>query len=1047
MDTNYSINTLLQIVLIIIALLILAAVVVRLVIQRNAARLKAAVSAMRHANTAKAESRCSDTPYAVLNSLPNAIIYCNGNGIIEFFNDAANRLYAGRMILGDSIYNYLLLKFPSPDEIFTKKLVDYIDEVDFSEMDNSAYSGVHTFSYSVCLVGDKIAISITDISSSNIIEDKLSSQYIQTRTLIDSSPSALEIYSYDGSLVYINSSFVEMYGVDTSRNHLRRSQKICDCPAFNEAFREKIQKADSGEVNIIIDFDNPLVKEYYSSKLSGVRYFNVKFRKVYNNKNSKPNIIVYSSDISEQEKHKKIQAYSIGVIKKIHALNVVRFFRIFVDEQSVEVYNEGGIRTRLNYEEYFSMFLPPDVVTFKDAIQKIIDHRIDQTSIVVRSNSQSVDGGLNYWNVRIQAVTEDGAVPYIEGIANRVTYRHLYRKLKEKRGNAAEIRSMNYVAQFDYNVGTGIVSLQGSSRKFLLDDYLKNVNPMDLKNNMDFLSGIKLGKRMSGALSYRIKANNKWHSMQLSVSPKHADADGNVLVFEGAVTSNLNWDKLLNSIEGSNNLLISIINNTPCMISIKDPDDDFRYLVANNNFCATMDVDQDLMLRHTDYEIFGHNEQTERLYNYDCQTLSKGSQSFDLDFYRNGLKYALHIRKVLFVSDKQRYIITSCLNLTKLKSTIDQLEEAKNNAERSDKLKSAFLANMSHEIRTPLNAICGFSELLIKTDNEGKKASYSKLINTNTDYLLKLIGDILDISKVEAGYVSFNYIKFDIAKLFNDIYANYGKRVPQNVSFSIDNPYPCCIVSSDIKRVKQIITNYLSNSFKYTEKGFVRMGYKFKDNGIYMYVEDSGCGISEQDCPRIFGRFEKLNPYIQGTGLGLALCKAIAESAGGYVGFKSTLGQGSKFWSWIPCETEIMDAPPLSFESSVNTISHERKVNSKRILIAEDDDSNFSLLFVMLKDYYKVDRAITGDDAVSMVKRNDYGMIFMDIKMPSLSGLDATKAIRKLGVDAPIVAITAYAYQTDKEQAISAGCDEFVPKPVDMQKLKYMMEKYGFYFS
>lgn len=252
-------------------------------------------------------------------------------------------------------------------------------------------------------------------------------------------------------------------------------------------------------------------------------------------------------------------------------------------------------------------------------------------------------------------------------------------------------------------------------------------------------------------------------------------------------------------------------------------------------------------------------------------------------------------------------------DITDLILTQQRLMHETERALQADKLKSAFLANMSHEIRTPLNAIVGFSSLLQTAEDPDERAEYINIIVQNNELLLRLIGDILDLAKMESGTMELKPERFDLAELFEDIYASLKLRCTNpDVKFLKYNPYCSCIVELDKDRLVQLGTNFVTNAIKYTSHGHILMSYEYIDSGIRIYVEDTGIGISQDKQQLVFERFEKLDVFVQGSGLGLAICQAIVDACGGKIGVESEEGKGSTFWAWIPCEAEIVGRDKVS---------------------------------------------------------------------------------------------------------------------------------------
>ena len=383
---------------------------------------------------------------------------------------------------------------------------------------------------------------------------------------------------------------------------------------------------------------------------------------------------------------------------------------------------------------------------------------------------------------------------------------------------------------------------------------------------------------------------------------------------------------------------------------------------------------------------------------------------------------------------------------------IGELEKARSRAEQSDKLKSAFLANMSHEIRTPLNAIVGFSDLLMVTEDQEEKEEFIQIINANNELLLKLINDILDLSKIEAGSVELKYENFDLAVYFNELAASMHRRVvnPQ-VRLVPVNPYEACTVRLDKNRLAQILTNFVTNAIKYTSKGTIEMGYEKIDENIRLYVRDTGIGIPEDKKDKVFHRFEKLDEFAQGTGLGLSICKAIVEACRGEIGFESEFDKGSLFWAVLPCQFESVNSEPTSSRRN-----NEKDANKENILDSEETKKYLKeywslkiykatsfLVSSILKNKCQLLHAPNGLEAVEIVRTQPVDLVLMDMKMPVMDGRTATSEIRKFNAEIPIIALTAHAFDADRVAALKAGCDDYLVKPINGAKLMQTLKEYG----
>ena len=384
-----------------------------------------------------------------------------------------------------------------------------------------------------------------------------------------------------------------------------------------------------------------------------------------------------------------------------------------------------------------------------------------------------------------------------------------------------------------------------------------------------------------------------------------------------------------------------------------------------------------------------------------------------------------------------RQLIGSARVITAQKQMEESLRIAKEEAERSNTLKSAFLANMSHEIRTPLNAIVGFSELLADAQDEEEKKEYLNIIKNSNALLLQLVGDILDLSKIEAGTLEFSFADHDLSEIMGELEQTARMKISDPaIEVACKECMPGCTIHTDRGRLLQVMHNFINNAAKFTRQGHIRFGYrKQPDDRWYFYVEDTGCGIPSDKIDNIFGRFVKLDAKAKGTGLGLAISKSIIERLGGEIGVTSVNGEGSTFWFRLPagCVTtsgsaaEAIESPPESPCPDTG---------QPTLLIAEDDPANYKLIEVMLKKHYTLLHAWNGREAVEIFRANRPCMILMDIKMPEMDGYEATAAIRELSSDIPIVAVTAFAYPEDMRRILSSGFNGCLPKPVSAESLK-----------
>lgn len=400
-----------------------------------------------------------------------------------------------------------------------------------------------------------------------------------------------------------------------------------------------------------------------------------------------------------------------------------------------------------------------------------------------------------------------------------------------------------------------------------------------------------------------------------------------------------------------------------------------------------------------------------------------------VDLLNNGVYRWVNLKGLIQKYDsagKPIKLLGFVTDIQKQRDDEQALIEAKLKAEESDRLKSAFLANVSHEIRTPLNAIVGFSEIIANTVEQAERERYLDIVKANSNLLLHLINDILDLSRIESGRMDFIDEEICLDKLCEELRQIHQMRLKNEVKVIFEKPEISLQIISDSHRMRQLYSNLISNAIKYTERGSITIGYKLVDDFVEGYVRDTGSGIPAEKLNNVFARFEKLDVLKQGFGLGLSICKSILDKMGGDIWVESELGVGTCFHFKIPYR-------------SVRPV--ESGIGKPLILVAEDMDCNYELIKAILEDRYTIMRASDGIEVVTKFETGKPDLILMDIRMPGLDGLTSASIIREINPRIPIIATTAFAFETDREAALAAGCTEYIPKPLEAEKLKTIIER------
>ncbi|MEN6619299.1 MAG: PAS domain S-box protein [Rikenellaceae bacterium] len=414
----------------------------------------------------------------------------------------------------------------------------------------------------------------------------------------------------------------------------------------------------------------------------------------------------------------------------------------------------------------------------------------------------------------------------------------------------------------------------------------------------------------------------------------------------------------------------------------------------------------------------------------------------------------ISISPILDENGKISHYVAVKEDITDRKNLINQLIIARDKAEESDRLKTSFLQNISHEIRTPMNGIMGFIELLRDPDiTVEEQSTYFDIIEKSSNRMLNTINDIIDISKIEAGVMMVKYSTVSVNQITSDIVCFFRPEVEKKgmkINLHLDQSVKNLTIISDMEKIYAALTNLIKNAVKYSIKGEINVGVIKKDQFVEFYVEDTGIGIPKENLDKIFERFiqaesESIRSH-EGAGLGLSIVKAYIKLLGGKIHVESEPGVGSKFTFSIPLDNSkiLPEAGTCNSAKNTSSLTFDHSSGSVRILIADDEETNaFYLNTILRQTNYNVLFAKNGKEAVDIFSENrDVKIILMDIRMPEMDGFQATKLIKNIEPSVIIIAQTAYAFAGDREKALEAGCDDYLPKPIKKDDLLEMLKKY-----
>ena len=750
-----------------------------------------------------------------------------------------------------------------------------------------------------------------------IIEKEISKlieeQRLFTESIYACLPVGIEIYDAHGVLRSINDHALRMYGVD-DRTSVVNIVNLYKSPFVDSELLARIQSGEDISLEFEYDFDRVNKDAYYSSYNKDTMIYGVKVIPIWSRKKHLIGHILLANDMtSVKEVEFRTEESKKNLEMAMKAANMASWVYDVNKKVFNPLYGLTVAQQDMPMEAILDILHPLDRTPLTRLFSQLIDNEIEQGQMTLRFYNEQEEM-YRYYESRMRLSTEHRGKLQIIGTQMDITEKlQMAKKAQDLIAKRDLAMKVSNIVHWDFDVRTQKFESYNdpindyiSDRLLTVSEYMYVIHPEDRSIFYDAMQSLVVGENVTINFTCRIqtKYDETWQYCDFMGVPFDQDENGDIIRYTG-FRQNIPKIQQLNRELKERNYKIELSFKTVGM-SYWDFD------VKSLKFSAFNDPINDFYSEKTitpeDYLNATHPDDVVFVRKY-MEHMFRG---IDKDFnvkYRSKTKWddewqTLLVTGIQVERDKEGHVTRYTgitINNTKWEKMIQQLKELKEKAELSDRLKSAFLANMSHEIRTPLNAIVGFSELMVTCDDPEEKKEYINIIQSNNELLLRLINDILDLSKIESGIIERRKENFNLAKVCNELFVTIqAKMTNPNVELRLDGPNSECWVLLDRNRLKQVWMNFLTNAVKCTKSGYIKMGYGIEREGLRIYVEDTGIGIPDDLHDKVFTRFEKLNEFSQGTGLGLTISRAIVEAAGGEVGFTSKLGVGSTFWAWLP---------------------------------------------------------------------------------------------------------------------------------------------------
>jgi len=888
-----------------------------------------------------------------------------------------------------------------------------------------------------------------DITGHKQMEEKLRESEERYSLLFENSGSAITFFDTEAKYVLLNKQ---------SAKNLKREAKDFIDKSIYDMFPKGIAEFHFQRFSKIIKEGKGAIFEDSIDLPKGKLWFSSNIQPVKDVSGNIKGVQVISTDITERKKTEEALAESEKKYKSIvENINEALFIHDFkgkifdINENACELFD---------YER--DKIIGKNIRTFttKDSIKKVAPHMKQLSknkSLIFDSYAQKSDGSIIPINLSVTVVSRDGE-GVIHSFVKDITERKNVEKEKEKLLHDLNER----IKEINGLYSLGKLSEQIENIEDIFNKFIRDVVPPSMQFPDKTFAKIEL----DGKKYCNYGKNELCDSIFCLTAPIIVKEKQRGILTAGYIEDMPFIEKFEQKlINGYAERLGRIIERKESEEEVRKIKERLRsFMESSPDIFALLDSELNYVevnktglkyLKKTKEEIIGKNildiipalKKTDR-YNKYMEVINTGKPFFMDGFIPDPRFRDIHLSVRSFKVGNGLGIIVT--DTTERKKAEKELRIAKEKAEESDKLKTAFLANMSHEIRTPMNVIIGFGELLKNPNLTAEKRKlYINWINSNSKHLLRVIDDIVDISKIEANQLKIEPEEFSLNGLLTELFINYQREIKlirkSNIQLCIEKAFDDFrnYIYADETRLAQVLSNLINNALKFTEKGYIEFGYMLENkNTLKFYVKDTGMGILKEQQEIIFERFRQaeidhIKTY-SGTGLGLTISKRLIELMGGKIWIESKFQQGSTFYFTIPYQ------PVKKYKEIDEKESKAYNWKGKKILIVEDDLASFQILEAIMHELQiQIIQTDDGEKAVEICKADkDINLVIMDIKLPVMNGYEATRQIRKFRKDLPVIAQTSYAMKEDKKKCIQAGCNDYISKPIDINILITKMDKY-----